>query len=257
MNKLRYLVPNACTSLSLLLGLASVLQSIDGQYELAAWMILWGVLLDKLDGTTARLLNASSKIGAELDSFADFVSFGIAPGFLIYMSQAHNPMVHHGWLVASCGIFIVAVAVRLARFNVSEPPGSDRLFYGVPTTLMGAMLGSGVLTFLKYQFPEEWMAFVPFLMLIGAFAMISSLRIPKLKLRKSLPLNIFQGSNVLFAYIFAPLKMFPQVLFIQAVSYLIIGAVWCFLGFGEQGDELIEGVEEDIFESGNGDVTLS
>jgi len=256
MSKLRFLVPNACTSFSLLLGLASVLQSIDGHYETAAWMILWGVLLDKLDGTTARLFNASSKIGAELDSFADFVSFGIAPGFLIYMSQSQNPMVHHGWLMASCGIFIVAVAVRLARFNVSEPPGGDHLFFGVPTTLMGAMLGSGMLTYLKYPFPEEWMAFAPFVLLIGAFSMISSLRIPKLKFRKSLPLNVFQGSNVLFAYIFAPLKMFPQVLFIQAVSYLVIGAVWCFLGFGAELEDL---QEEDIFDSAERDIknTLS
>ena len=75
MNKLKYLVPNSLTAFSMLLGLISTYYSTQGHYDLAAWMILWGVLLDKLDGTSARLLNASSKFGAELDSFADFVTF--------------------------------------------------------------------------------------------------------------------------------------------------------------------------------------
>ena len=75
MDKLKYLVPNGFTAFSLLLGLASIVHSVNGHYELAAWMILWGVLLDKLDGTAARIMNASSPFGAQLDSFADFVSF--------------------------------------------------------------------------------------------------------------------------------------------------------------------------------------
>ena len=75
---LKYVIPNLCTSFSLLLGLASVLQSIDGNHDLAAWMILWGVLLDKLDGTTARLLHASSEVGAPNSILLQiFVSFGI------------------------------------------------------------------------------------------------------------------------------------------------------------------------------------
>ena len=112
MSKLRYLVPNAFTSMSLILGLISVVLSVRGNPALAAWLILWGVLLDKLDGSAARLLNASSPFGAQLDPFADFVSFGIAPAALFFFSLEHNEMVHHGWLIGAASVFVVAVASR-------------------------------------------------------------------------------------------------------------------------------------------------
>ena len=119
MRQLKYLIPNSCTAFSMLLGLASIYNSTEGNYVLAAWMIVWGVLLDKLDGTTARLFNASSKLGAELDSFADFVSFGIATAALLFFSLREMSLVHPGWLIATSGVYVVATAVRLARFNVS------------------------------------------------------------------------------------------------------------------------------------------
>ncbi len=253
LQQLKYFVPNLCTSFSLLLGLASVLQSIDGNHELAAWMILWGVLLDKLDGTTARLLNASSEVGAQLDSFADFVSFGIAPAFLWYTYLQTSPVVHHGFLMTVCGVFVVAVAFRLARFNISEPPGSKSYFYGVPTTLLGAILSSGFITMHKLSetssslFQEEYFAAVPFLLFASAFALISSLRIPKLKIRKNLPLNIFQASNVLFAYMVAPFKMFPEVLFVQSFFYLVVGVIWAISPWRNilEADEEIENILDD------------
>ena len=78
-------------------------------------MILWGVLLDKLDGTFARLLNASSAFGAQLDSFADFVSFGMAPAAL-YFGFMDNDMVHSVWLQAGCIVFVVATACKVGTF---------------------------------------------------------------------------------------------------------------------------------------------
>ena len=82
----KYFVPNAFTALSMLFGLASMTMSAAGNFQLAAWMILWGVLLDKLDGTAARLMHASSEFGVQFDSFADFVVFGIAPAGLFYFN---------------------------------------------------------------------------------------------------------------------------------------------------------------------------
>ena len=96
MDKLKYLIPNSCTAFSLVLGLASIVNSMHGNLEMAAWMILWGVLLDKLDGTFARLLNASSPFGAQLDSFADFVSFGMAPAALFYFGFMENDVCFMG-----------------------------------------------------------------------------------------------------------------------------------------------------------------
>ncbi len=226
MDKLKFLVPNSCTAFSLVLGLASVVNSIHGNFELAAWMVLWGVLLDKLDGTFARLLNASSEFGAQLDSFADFVSFGIAPAALFYFGLADNEMVHAGWLQAGCMVFVVATAARLARFNVSEPPLGQLMFYGIPTTFMGAIFASGFLTAKQFQWSDESMALVPFLLFLAAVAMVSSVKLPKIKPRKGMALNIFQAANVLTAYIIAPLQMFPQILFIQGIFYVTVGVIW-------------------------------
>jgi CDP-diacylglycerol---serine O-phosphatidyltransferase len=226
MDKLKYLIPNSFTAFSMLLGLASIVQSVNGHYELAAWMILWGVLLDKLDGTAARLLNASSHFGAQLDSFADFISFGIAPAALLFFGLSEIDMVHYGWMMAASGIYVVAVAARLARFNVSEPPQGNLMFYGVPTTLMGALLSSGYLGWLKFGLIDEYMAPMPFLLFIASFALVSNVRLPKLKFRKNMFLNAFQALNVMVAFVLAPLQMFPEILFCQAVFYVLVGIVW-------------------------------
>lgn len=226
MDKLKYLIPNSCTAFSLVLGLASIVNSMHGNLEMAAWMILWGVLLDKLDGTFARLLNASSPFGAQLDSFADFVSFGMAPAALFYFGFMENDMVHSVWLQAGCIVFVVATAARLARFNVVEPPMGHLMFYGIPTTFMGAIFASGFLTWKHFQWADEMMATVPFLMFLAAVAMVSSVKLPKIKPRKNVALNVFQAVNVLTAYIIAPMQMFPQVLFVQGVFYVTVGVLW-------------------------------
>ena len=233
LKKLRFLIPNACTSFSLLLGLSSVFCAVKGNYSLAAWMILWSVLLDKLDGTMARAFNACSEFGMQFDSFADFVAFGFAPAAL-YLCALTDPavaanLVHEKWIMAACGVYVVAVAVRLARFNIVNPPMSNNVFYGMPTTLMGAGLSSWFLTWQKFAIPVEWMSPMPFILLICAFAMISNVLLPKLKLRKSVPLNVFLIVNVSFAYIMAPLQKFPEILFAQAVVYMMVGSIWYFI----------------------------
>lgn len=226
MDKIKYLLPNGCTAFSLILGLASVVQSINGQFELAAWMILWGVLLDKLDGTFARLLDASSEFGAQMDSFADFVSFGIAPAALMFWGLADNDMVNDVWLTAGCMVYVVATAARLARFNVAEPPGGHLMFYGIPTTFMGAVLSSGYLSWSTLSMVDEVMSIIPFVLFLAAVAMVSSVKLPKIKPRKNLALNVFQGLNILFAYIVAPMQMYPEILFLQGMMYVVAGVAW-------------------------------
>ena len=81
--------------------------SVRGNLELAAWLILWGVLLDKLDGSAARLLNASSPFGAQLDSFADLSLWDCSCSFVL-LGLEHNEMVHHGWLIGAASVFVVA-----------------------------------------------------------------------------------------------------------------------------------------------------
>lgn len=247
MPPLKFFVPNAFTALSLLLGLASVTMSVEGNFELAAWMILWGTLLDKLDGSAARLFKATSKFGVEFDSFADFVSFGIAPAALIYfrlLGTGHWEGWYRTALMASTGLYVLALAVRLARFNVvaSEAP----VFYGVPGTLMGAVVAGGYLTFANNAIDEAALTYCPAFLVIFAVMMVSNLRLPKLKVRKSKPLNVFQFGNVALGYIFGPLMIFPEYLFGLAITYLVGGLIVGALVPPDPQDDVDEDEDEPV-----------
>ena len=189
-------------------------------------MILWGVLLDKLDGTFARLLNASSPFGAQLILLLILSRLDWHPAALFYFGFMDNDMVHPVWLQAGCIVFVVATAARLARFNVVEPPMGHLMFYGIPTTFMGAIFASGFLTWKHFQWADEIMATVPFLLFLASVAMVSSVKLPKIKPRKNVALNVFQAANVLTAYIITPMQMLPQVLFVQGVFYVTVGVLW-------------------------------
>lgn len=241
MPPLKYFVPNAFTASSLLLGLGSVVMSAEGHFELAAWMILWGSLLDKLDGSAARLMKATSSFGVEFDSFADFVAFGIAPAALVYFRLTGGGAVsgsHRYLVMVAAGTYALALAVRLARFNVTTGP-NDAVFLGIPGTLMGALLASGFLAWDKYHGSEAVLALSPVVLLVCAALMVSNLRLPKLAMRKNKAINLFQLANVAIAYVFGPLMIFPEYLFGQAVAYLVIG-----LGVGFMMPKLSEEAAE-------------
>lgn len=230
--KLKYVVPNAFTALSMLLGVTSITRSAAGDYELAAWMILWGVLLDKLDGSAARLLGASSGFGVQFDSFADFIVFGLAPAALFYYqvtALGGGEGLAGLFLVVACGLYILATAGRLARFNITEPPMGDRIFYGIPTTLWGAILGCSYLTWHKYHLAPELVLAAPVVLVFAGLLMVSQVKLPKLKKRKGLAFNIFQLGNVIAAYVLGPLMLMPEILLGQALTYTVVGVGYCLL----------------------------
>lgn len=204
--------------------------SAQGDYRLAAWMILWGVLLDKLDGTAARLMKATSKFGVEFDSFADFVVFGIAPAALVYYLLLRSGN-YVGWqktgLMAASGLYALALAVRLSRFNVMT--GGEDIFFGLPGTLLGASIASGYLTWEKYGLPKSWLDYLPAFLVIAAFLMVSNIRLPKIKLRKSKAFNVFLAANLAVGYVCGPLMLFPEYLFSCAVGYTVGGVIYCLL----------------------------
>lgn len=130
----RMLVPNFFTLLGLCAGLTSIRMGIEGRYDLALAAIVFAACLDGIDGRIARLLKASSRFGAELDSLADFVNFGVAPAFLIF-NWGLGTLKSAGWICVM--IFALASALRLARFNVAsdddKPRWQSNYFTGMPT----------------------------------------------------------------------------------------------------------------------------
>lgn len=130
----RMLVPNFFTILGLCAGLTSIRMGIEGRYDLALAAIVFAACLDGMDGRIARLLKASSRFGAELDSLADFVNFGVAPAFLLY-TWGLGSLKSVAWICVM--IFALASALRLARFNAAldddKPKWQSNYFTGMPT----------------------------------------------------------------------------------------------------------------------------
>ncbi len=130
----RMLVPNVITLLAICAGLTAIRLSTEGRMELAVAAIVFAAILDGLDGRVARMIKGQSKFGAELDSLADFVNFGVAPGLILYFWQLHE-LSNVGWIAAM--IFAISGGLRLARFNATmddpnKPAFATNFFTGVP-----------------------------------------------------------------------------------------------------------------------------
>lgn len=130
----RMLVPNIITLLSVCAGLTAIRFSVEGRLELALAAIVFAAMLDGIDGRIARLIKGQSKFGAELDSLADFVNFGVTPALLLYFWQL-NALGNVGWIAAI--IFAICGGLRLARFNATlddpnKPAFAANFFTGVP-----------------------------------------------------------------------------------------------------------------------------
>jgi CDP-diacylglycerol--serine O-phosphatidyltransferase len=130
----RTLVPNLITLLALCAGLTAIRVAFEGQIELALAAIVFAALLDGIDGRVARFLKGTSKFGAELDSLADFVNFGVAPALILYFWGLHE-IKSVGWIAAM--VFAICAALRLARFNVmiddpNKPAWAGNFFTGIP-----------------------------------------------------------------------------------------------------------------------------
>ena len=138
--KARMILPNMLTLIGVCIGLSSIKFALDEKFELAIIAIIFAALIDGLDGRIARLIKATSKVGKELDSLTDVISFGVAPSFVMYFWLLNN-LGKFGWLL--CLIYVVCVTLRLARFNVNsneEPSWKDNFFEGVPSPAGGILV---------------------------------------------------------------------------------------------------------------------
>ena len=234
MSRLRYTIPNSFTALSLLLGVASIVTTQLGDLELAAWIIVWCGLLDVMDGMSARLLKATSDFGAEFDSMADLVSFGVAPAVLVLNAGLEIGGVEYDsaqfWLLlVAIAIFALAGAMRLARFNLSSDQPSTGWFAGLPITAAGGGMVSSVVLVLIHH-PDIAVSlplhlYFPVLMFVLAMLMISRLRFPKAVKRDNLFINIFQASVIVCVYYCGITRTWPEFLLGMGTFVLISGVI--------------------------------
>ena len=136
----RMILPNMLTLIGVCIGLTSIRFALDGKFEYAIIAIIFAALIDGLDGRIARLIKGTSRVGKELDSLTDMISFGVAPAFIMYFWKL-NSLGRFGWLL--CLVFVICVALRLARFNVNsnqEPSWRDNFFEGVPSPAGGILV---------------------------------------------------------------------------------------------------------------------
>lgn len=172
-----YIVPNFVTTANMFCGFYSMIASIHGDFQAAAWAIMAASIFDMLDGRIARLAKATSQFGVEYDSLSDLVSFGVAPGLLLYLS-ALEPFGRLGW--AAAFLFVACGALRLARFNVFSGSLPKNFFQGLPIPMAAGM----VATFVIFSRAMGWED-VQFATLIIAFVfaslMVSTVPFPSFK----------------------------------------------------------------------------
>ena len=182
--KTRYLLPNILTLGGVCLGISSIKFSIDGNFSLAVILILFAAILDALDGRIARLIKGTSDFGKELDSLTDFVSFGIAPVFILYFWEL-NTYGKFGWAISL--IFSVCCVLRLARFNLTkndnEQKWKNNFFEGIPSPAGGILVLMPLIYDLSdFTFDINLRNLTPYLTILIALMMVS--KIPTLSLKK-------------------------------------------------------------------------
>ena len=221
----RILVPNLITLLALCAGLTAIRLAAEGKLEWAIGAIVFAAVLDALDGRVARLLKGTSRFGAELDSLADFVNFGVAPGLTLYFWSLHE-LKSAGWIAAM--VFAIAAGLRLARFNVmiddpNRPAWAGNFFVGMPAPA-GAI--TVLLPLYMHFLGVPLLAIIPpvtFVYTLAiAFLMVSRLPVYSgKKLGTRVPPDLVLLVFIGFVLFFALLVSYPwEVLTVGAVLYL-------------------------------------
>lgn len=215
----RYLAPNIITGLALFCGLAAIERALEGEIIHATWFVLYATVLDKLDGFAARKLRAVTEIGRQLDSFADFASFGIAPLF-IYLGaigdQRGLPMLLLGM------VYVIGAALRLARFNAGE---SRSFFNGVPTPLAAGIYSLIVHLAIKHggSPPDHALLFGGILAGFGLLMNSSWLTYQKIGAEGTAWTKGAMGGLFLFCALLVALRRWPEVLLFVSAGALLVG----------------------------------
>jgi CDP-diacylglycerol--serine O-phosphatidyltransferase len=203
-----YLLPSILTSLSLFCGFYSITASIRENYVQAAWTILLAAAFDAIDGRIARLTRSVSSFGEHYDSLVDMISFGVAPGILVY-TWALQPFGRWGWLVTY--FYIICVALRLARFNVQSIYLENKYFQGLPSPPSAVMIATTLMLFHNLGISEIKRITVPVLTCILAMLMVSTIHYQSFKdfdIKRRRPFNVLVALILLLILFFGEPEIF-------------------------------------------------
>ena len=244
--KTRYLLPNILTLAGVCLGISSIKFSIDGNYSLAVIFILLAAILDALDGRVARLIKGTSEFGKELDSLTDFVSFGIAPVFILYFWELNN-YGKLGWAITL--IYSVCCALRLARFNLTKIDNQlwkSNYFEGIPSPAGGILILMPLIFEISgLNFNIDIKSLTPYFTALVSILLVS--KIPTLSLKK---ISISPKATVFIllgiGIIFISLLFYTfETLLIFGVVYLISIPISFFMYKKRSRKEALENAEDE------------
>ncbi len=219
----RMLVPNVITLLAICAGLTAIRLSTEGRMELAVAAIVFAAMLDGIDGRVARMIKGQSKFGAELDSLADFVNFGVAPGLILYFWQL-NELHNVGWIAAM--VFAISGGLRLARFNATmddpnKPVFAGNFFTGVPAPA-GAITVLLPIYLAFLGLPRPPAVLTALYTLLIAFLMVSRLPVFSGKIRMRVPPEMVLPVFVAVVFFIALLISYPwHILSAGSVLFLL------------------------------------
>jgi len=216
-----YILPNLFTSMNIFCGFYAIVAAIDSKFEVAAIAIIVAMVFDILDGKIARITNTTSQFGIEYDSLADMISFGLAPGLLVYLWTL-KPLGRLGWLAAF--LYAVCGALRLARFNSKADSNPSPHFTGLPIPGGAAINATTVLFCLEFadKITISPKVFVVMLFAVS-FLMVSTVEynsFKKVELLKRINFNSLVTAILIFVFI----AVNPQsALFIVTFGYVLSG----------------------------------
>ena len=245
--KTRYILPNILTIAGVCLGISSIKFSLDLNFSMAVIFITLAAILDALDGRIARLIKGTSDFGKELDSLTDFVSFGIAPAFIIYFWEL-NKYGKLGWAITL--IYSVCCVLRLARFNLTkfkpEESWKQNYFEGVPSPIGALLILSPLvleLTDINFLFNKSYI--VPIFTLVIAVLLISKVptySFKKIKIKPALTVFILLGIGISLV----TLMFFTfETLLIFSLFYILSIPVACFTYYNNKKSIQSDNSEEE------------
>ena len=245
----RYLLPNILTIGGVCLGISSIKFSIEGNYSLAVTLILFAAILDALDGRIARLIKGTSDFGKELDSLTDFVSFGIAPVFLLYFWEL-NQYGKLGWAITL--IYSVCCVLRLARFNLTKISEAEEwknnFFEGIPSPAGGLLILMPLIFDLtNLNIGLDIKKFTPYFTILIAILLVS--KIPTLSFKK---ISISSKATVFLllgiGIVFISLLFYTlETLLVFGIGYFISIPVSIII-FNKQNKKNLEKISDDSHE---------